>query len=195
MCYHCLEHSWLKVATAVLEQQHNSTPTTALSDDFECLASALSSSSEWDREHYHGHSNPLTFSTAVVAKQMVATIAQSNTNLRLYQEWRANQAPRLLQTVLLGSHDANSPLHHLRANLSLLQMIWSEVERQVSRSWAGLSPEHMLRFLRQALRRMNTVRDPNPYGRAVTGVAVMPAALRQLNAMLLPDDGQLALGC
>ena len=55
---------------------------------------------------------------------------------------------------------------------------------------ASLSPERMLRFLRQALRRMNTVGDLNPYGRAVTGVAQMPAALNQLNTMLLEDEQQ-----
>jgi len=57
----------------------------------------------------------------------------------------------------------------------------------IEQDGANLSPDRMLRFLRQALRRMNTVEDLNPYGRAVVGVEEMPAVLLQLNDMLLPD--------
>ena len=60
----------------------------------------------------------------------------------------------------------------------------------VKNDGANLSPDRMLRFLRQALRRMNTVEDLNPYGRAVTvGLLEMPGLLRELNDMLLSDEG------
>ncbi len=55
----------------------------------------------------------------------------------------------------------------------------------------SLTPQRMLKFMQQALRRMNTVQDPNPYGRAVTGVERMHAVLPQLNNMLLQPDNDL----
>ena len=64
-----------------------------------------------------------------------------------------------------------------------------QVAATIQHDSASLTPQRMLRFMQQALRRMNTVEDPNPYGRAVIGVEQMPAALQQLNDMLLqPDD-------
>lgn len=57
---------------------------------------------------------------------------------------------------------------------------------------ADLTPQRMLQFLRQALRRMNSVEDHNPTGGAVTGVGQMPAVLQQLNEILFlgAEDNQ-----
>ena len=138
MCYHCVAHSWLQVAPAVLQQQHSERPTVQLLETFTSWASVVQSAAGFDAEdHARGHANPLTFATVVVAEQMAASI----------------------------KHDGG----------------------------ASLTPQRMLHFLQQALRRMNTVGDPNPYGRAVTGVGQMPAVLRQLNDMLLLPDTTTAL--
>ena len=133
MCYHCVAHSWLQAAPAVLREQHNEQPSAHLLSRFKDWASVVQSAACFDADdHAQGHGNPLTFATTVVAEQVAATI----------------------------QHDS-----------------------------ASLTPQRMLRFMQQALRRMNTVEDPNPYGRAVIGVEQMPAALQQLNDMLLqPDD-------
>lgn len=133
MCYHCVAHSWLQAAAAVLREQHNEQPSAQLLSSFKDWASVVHSAACFDaHDHTQGHANPLTFATAVVAEQMAASI----------------------------QHDS-----------------------------ASLTPQRMLRFMQQALRRMNTVEDPNPYRRAATGVERMPAALQQLNGMLLPNNG------
>ena len=133
MCYHCVAHSWLQVAPAVLQQQHSERPTVQLLETFTSWASVVQSAAGFDAaDHARGHANPLTFATVVVAEQMAASI----------------------------KHDGG----------------------------ASLTPQRMLHFLQQALRRMNTVDDCNPYGRAAIGVGQMPAVLRQLNDMLLPDN-------
>uniref|UniRef100_A0A7S4RAW6 Uncharacterized protein n=1 Tax=Ditylum brightwellii TaxID=49249 RepID=A0A7S4RAW6_9STRA len=134
MCYHCMETAWLRVVPAVLQQQNNAHPTAELLENFKALASAMKAGASFDRNHVHGHDNPLTFATAVVAEQMIASISDDD--------------------------------------------------------GANLTPRRMLDFSRQALRRMNTVEDHDPYGRAVAGVREMPRVLRQLNDALLPDTAQ-----
>ena len=77
---------------------------------------------------------------------------------------------------------------HSDGHANPLTFATAVVAEQMAASINGnLSPERMLRFLRQALRRMNTVEDLNPYGRAViVGIEEIPNLLLQLNEMLLP---------
>ena len=72
-------------------------------------------------------------------------------------------------------------------------VVAEQMAASIQHDSANLTPQRMLRFMQQTLRRMKTVEDPNPYGRAATGVERMPAVLHQLNDMLLqPINGPQA---
>ena len=94
--------------------------------------------------------------------------------------------PERWQQLTPAGFDAGD---HARGHANPLTFATAVVAEQMAASikhdgGASLTPQRMLHFLQQALRRMNTVGDPNPYGRAATGVGQMQ---RQLNDMLLPD--------
>ena len=94
-----------------------------------------------------------------------------------------------------ASFDAHN---HAQGHANPLTFATSVVAEQmlasIQHDSASLSPQRMLRFMQQTLRRMNTVEDPNPYGRAAIGIEQMPAVLDQLNDMLLQPDNGLSSG-
>ena len=99
--------------------------------------------------------------------------------LSRFKEW----ASVVQSAAYFDAHD------HAQGHANPLTFATAVVAEQMAASIqhdsANLTPQRMLRFMQQTLRRMNTVEDPNPYGRAALGVAQMPAVLHQLNDMLL----------
>ena len=134
MCYHCLKKMLLETSEKALGESGSADASQELLDGYESLIDALRSSSDWSASDgtAQGHTNPLTFSYAVVAKQMK-------------QEWA--QAPT--------------------------------------------TPRQMTAFLRQVVKRMLSVEDINPYGKAVLGVDVMPAVIKSLANQLDGVDKQV----
>mmetsp|Transcript_49744 Transcript_49744/g.58041 ORF Transcript_49744/g.58041 Transcript_49744/m.58041 type:complete len:129 (+) Transcript_49744:491-877(+) len=63
-------------------------------------------------------------------------------------------------------------------------VVAEQMKNQLEQEQEPLAPEQMMTYLRQVVKRMLTVEEVNPYGKAMIGVEVMPDVLQSLKSKL-----------